>query len=76
MDADDFITDIQVSMKGLQEFEVQVTVPKGFAFSGTVPYHMHIVNNIALVTVPAASVQEAVQLAQAYFDNNVEDEDW
>ena len=76
MDAKDFITDIQVSMKGLQEFEVQVTVPKNFAFSGTVTYHMHIVNNIDLVTVPAASVQEAVQLAQAYFDNNVEDEDW
>ena len=76
MDAKDFITDIQVGMKGLQEFEVQVTVPKDFAFYGTVPYHMHIVNGIALVTVPASSVQEATRLAQAYFDNNVEDEDW
>jgi hypothetical protein len=76
MDAKDFITDIQVGMKGLQEFEVQITVPKDFAFYGTVPYHMHIVNNIALVTVPASSVEEATRLAQAYFDGSEEDEDW
>ena len=76
MDAKDFINDIQVGMKGLQEFEVQVTVPKGFAFYGTFPYHMHIVNGIALVTVPASSVQEATRLAQAYFDGSEEDEDW
>ena len=76
MDAKDFINDIQVGMKGLQEFEVQVTVPKAFAFYGTVPYHMHIVNGIALVTVPASSVQEATRLAQAYFDGSEEDEDW
>ena len=68
MDARDFITDIEIGLKGLQEFEVQVTIPDDFAFYGTVPYTMHIVNRTALVTVPAASVQEAKQLALDYFN--------
>lgn len=75
MDAKDFITDIQVGMKGLQEFEVQIAVPKDFAFYGTVPYHMHIINGIALVTVPASSIEEATELAHAYFDGSETDMD-
>jgi hypothetical protein len=72
MDAKDFITDIEIGMKGLQEFEVQVTVPDNFVFYGTVPYYMHIINKTALVTVPAASVQEARALAEAYFAGGVD----
>jgi len=72
MDAKDFITDIEIGMRGLQEFEVQVTVPDNFTFYGTVPYYMHIINKTALVTVPAASVQEARELAEAYFAGGID----
>ena len=72
MDARDFINDIEIGMKGLQEFEVQVSVPENFTFYGTVPYYMHIINNIALVTVPASSVEEARKLALAYFAGGVD----
>jgi hypothetical protein len=72
MDARDFITDIEIGMKGLQEFEVQVTVPKNFTFYGVVPYYMHIINDVALVTVPASSVEQARELAEAYFAGGVD----
>jgi hypothetical protein len=67
MDAKDFITDIQVGMKGLQEFEVQTTVPEDFYFSGKVPFDMNIVNGIAFVTVRAIDMQHAIQLVEEYF---------
>jgi hypothetical protein len=73
MDARDFINDIEIGMKGLQEFEVQIEIPENFAFYGTVPYTMHIVDRTALVTVPASSVEEAVELAQSYFNGGVEE---
>lgn len=72
MDAKDFINDIEIGMKGLQEFEVQVNIPENFAFYGTVPYYMHIIKDIALVTVPASSVEQARELALAYFAGGVD----
>ena len=72
MDARDFINDIEIGMKGLQEFEVQVSVPENFTFYGTVPYYMHIIDRVALVTVPASSVEEARELAEAYFAGGVD----
>ena len=72
MDAKDFINDIEIGMTGLKEFEVQVTVPDNFAFYGTVPYYMHIIDRIALVTVPASSVEQARDLALAYFAGGVD----
>jgi len=72
MDAKDFIEDIEIGMKGLREFEVQIDVPENFTFYGTVPYTMHIVNRTALVTVPASSVQEARELAEAYFAGGID----
>jgi hypothetical protein len=33
---------------------------------------MHIINNIALVTVPASSVEEARELALAYFAGGID----
>lgn len=72
MDARDFINDIEIGMKGLGEFEVQVEIPDNFVFYGVVPYYMHIVNRTALVTVPASSVQEARELALAYFAGGVD----
>ena len=53
----------------MQDFEVQVAVPEDFRFIGTVPYDMEIVGNQAFVVVPAVSIEEAVQKANAFFQN-------
>ena len=53
----------------MQDFEVQVEVPEDFRFMGTVPYDMEIVGNQAFVTVPALSIEEAVQKANEFFQN-------
>ena len=54
----------------LQDFEVQVTVPaEGFRFTGIIPYDMEIVGNQAFVTVPAVTIEEAVQKANEFFQN-------
>jgi hypothetical protein len=75
MDAKDFIEDIEIGMKGLREFEVQIDVPENFVFYGTVPYTMHIINRTALVTVPASSVRQARELAEAYFAGGVDQDE-
>jgi len=74
MDAEDFINDIQISMKNLDKFEVQVTVPEDFNFRGTVPFDMHIVDKVAFVTVFASSVQEAKRIAEDYFAGGEDNE--
>ena len=53
----------------MQDFEVQVAVPEDFRFMGTVPYDMERVGNQAFVTVPAVSIEEAVQKANEFFQN-------
>ena len=53
----------------LQDFEVQVTVPEDFQFSGAVPYNMEILGNQAFVIVPALTIEEAVQKANEFFQN-------
>ena len=68
MEADEFLNDIQIGLKGVQEFEVQVTVPKDFCWPGYVPYDMHVLRDQAFVTVPAKTVEQARQLAEEYFN--------
>ena len=53
----------------MQDFEVQVEVPEGFRFMGSIPYDMEIVGNQAFVVVPAVSIEEAVQKANEFFQN-------
>ena len=53
----------------MQDFEVQVTVPEDFRFMGSIPYDMEIVGNQAFVTVPALTIEEAVQKANEFFQN-------
>jgi len=53
----------------MQDFEVQVTVPEDFQFSGAVPYDMEILGNQAFVIVPALTIKEAVQKANEFFQN-------
>ena len=53
----------------MQDFEVQVEVPNIFCFTGSIPYDMEIVGNQAFVTVPALTIEEAVQKANEFFQN-------
>jgi len=53
----------------MTEYEVQVTVPPGFAFYGAVPYDMEILGNQAFVTIWADSIDEAVEKANEFFQN-------
>jgi hypothetical protein len=59
-------------IKNLQEYEIQVPVPKEFHFTGSVPYDIHIVGSIAFVTLVAETFDEAKELAYNYFYNNPE----
>ena len=53
----------------MQDFEVQVTVPEDFCFTGSIPYDMEIVGDQAFVVVPAMTIEEAVQKANEFFQN-------
>ena len=53
----------------MQDFEVQVEVPEGFCFTGSIPYDMEIVGNQAFIVVPALTIEEAVQKANKFFQN-------
>jgi hypothetical protein len=70
MDARDFVNDIQIGMKGLREFEVQIQIPTEFKFFGSIPFDMNIVNDQAFVTVKAESFEQAMQIAKEYFDGH------
>jgi hypothetical protein len=62
--------DILDRARRLQEFEVQVAVPKDFRFKGTVPYDMEIVGDQAFVTVLAETIEEATTKAREFFTND------
>jgi hypothetical protein len=55
-------------IKNLAEYEVQVTVPETFCFRGQVPWDMQILGNQAFVTVIAASLTEARDRVEEYFN--------
>jgi hypothetical protein len=53
----------------LQEFEVQVTMPKCFSFNGSVPYDIEILGDQAFITILAESIEEATQRARSYVES-------
>jgi len=53
----------------LQEFEVQVTMPKVFSFNGSVPYDIEILGDQAFITILAESIEEATQRARDYVES-------
>lgn len=65
----DTIKQVLERIKGLKQFVVRVPVPKDFAFSGAVPFDMEIVGNVAMVTVWAATQEEAQIRAEKFFQN-------
>ena len=56
-------------IKGLKQFVVRVPVPAEFRFTGAVPFDLEIVGSIALVTVWAATQEEAQIRAEQFFQN-------
>jgi hypothetical protein len=56
-------------IKGLKQFVVRVPVPKNFQFTGAVPFDMEIVGRMAMVTVWAATQEEAQTRAEEFFQN-------
>jgi len=67
------ITSVMDRIKNLQEYEVQVSIPSTFTFNGKSPYDIYIANDIAFVKVIAASLDEAVQKANAFFNEGNEE---
>ena len=63
-------------IKNLQEFEVWVDLPDNFQFRGRSPFDIYITNNnVALVKVIAATIEEATEKANDFFHGNDEDTD-
>lgn len=64
-------TDAIERARNLKEFEVQIPVPAGFRFNGQVPFDMEIIGDQAFVTVLAESLNEAVERARDFFNQEV-----
>jgi hypothetical protein len=56
-------------IQGLKQFVVRVPVPEEFRFTGAVPFDLEIVGSVAMVTVWAATQEEAQQRAEEFFQN-------
>jgi len=61
------INQIMSDIKSLAEYQVQITIPEGFTFSGVVPFDMNIVAGEAFVTLVAPSWNEALRRVQDFF---------
>ena len=61
------IEHVMRDIKNLTEYQVQITIPEGFKFSGVVPFDMNIVAGEAFVTVVAPSWDEALSRVQDFF---------
>jgi hypothetical protein len=61
------INQIMSDIKNLTEYQVQITIPEGFKFSGVVPFDMNIVAGEAFVTLVAPSWNEALRRVQDFF---------
>ena len=62
------IEHVMRDIKNLTEYQVQITIPEGFKFSGTVPFDMNIVAGEAFVTLVAPSWPEAMRRVKNFFN--------
>ena len=65
----DTIKQVLDRIRGLKQFVVRVPVPEEFRFAGAVPFDLEIVGRVAMVTVWAATQQEAQTRAEQFFQN-------
>ena len=56
-------------IQNLKQFVVRVHVPEEFCFTGAVPFDLEIVGSVAMVTVWAATQEEAQIRAEEFFQN-------
>ena len=69
------IKQVMDRIKNLEEYEVWIDLPDNFAFRGRSPFDIYITNNnVALVKVVAASIEEATQKAHDFFFGEQEDD--
>lgn len=66
------IQEIMDRIRQLKEYEVQLTVPDNFRFTGPVPFDMNIVGGQAFVRVVASSYEEALARAKTFFETDQE----
>ena len=64
------IEHVMRDIKNLTEYQVQITIPEGFKFSGVVPFDMNIVAGEAFVTLVAPSWSEAVSRVKNFFNQS------
>ena len=64
------IDHVMRDIKNLTEYQVQITIPAGFKFSGVVPFDMNIVAGEAFVTLVAPSWDEAVSRVKNFFNQS------
>ena len=65
----DTIKQVLDRIRGLKQFVVRVPVPEEFRFAGAVPFDLEIVGSVAMVTVWAATQEEAQVRAEQFFQN-------
>ena len=65
----DTIKQVLNRIKELKQFVVRVSVPEEFRFTGVVPFDLEIVGDVAMVTVWAATQEEAQKRAEEFFQN-------
>jgi hypothetical protein len=64
------IDHVMSDIKNLTEYQIQITIPEGFKFSGVVPFDMNIVAGEAFVTLVAPSWDEAVRRVKNFFNQS------
>ena len=64
------IDHVMRDIRNLTEYQVQITIPEGFKFSGVVPFDMNIVAGEAFVTLVAPSWDEAVSRVKNFFNQS------
>lgn len=64
------IDHVMRDIKNLTEYQVQITIPEGFKFSGVVPFDMNIVAGEAFVTLVAPSWSDAVSRVKNFFNQS------
>ena len=62
------IDHVMRDIRNLTEYQVQITIPEEFKFSGVVPFDMNIVAGEAFVTLVAPSWSEAVSRVKNFFN--------
>ena len=62
------IDHVMRDIKNLTEYQVQITIPEGFKFSGVVPFDMTIVEGVISAKVLAIDFDESVNIFDKWLE--------